>query len=116
MTALKILMTVHTLGSARRSQHFRQRHVIIQTVLTNYNTSSTGIHTGHVRPWVRWYGTDIALISSKLASDRGKDIDGRQCLDKLPVEEENADPDRLAGLAIDCANRVELDVLSEWYS
>jgi hypothetical protein len=81
MTALKILMTVHTLGSAGRSQRFCQRRVVIQTVLTNFNTSSTGIHTGHVRPWVRRYSTDIALISSKLALDRGKDIDGRQCLD-----------------------------------
>jgi len=26
-------------------------------------------------------------------------------------DEENVDPDRLAGSAIDCANRVELDVL-----
>jgi hypothetical protein len=32
-------------------------------------------------------------------------------LTKLPVDEENADPDGLAGLAIDSANRVELDML-----
>jgi hypothetical protein len=53
----------------------------------------------------------MALISSKLASDRSEDVDGRERLDKLPVDEENADPERLARLAIDCANRVELDVL-----
>jgi hypothetical protein len=53
----------------------------------------------------------MALISSKLISDRCIDTDGRECLDKLPVEEENADPDRLARLAIDCAKRVELEVL-----
>lgn len=55
----------------------------------------------------------IALTSSKLSSDRCIDTDGRECLDKLPVDEENADPDRLARLAIDCANRVELEVL-DW--
>ena len=32
-------------------------------------------------------------------------------MDKLPVEEENADPDRLARLAIDCAKRAVLEVL-----
>jgi hypothetical protein len=32
-------------------------------------------------------------------------------LTKLPVDEENVDPDGLAGLAIDSANRVELDML-----
>jgi hypothetical protein len=53
----------------------------------------------------------MALTSSKLGSDRCTDTDGRECLDKLPVNEEKADPDRLARLAIDCAKRVELDVL-----
>jgi hypothetical protein len=53
----------------------------------------------------------IALISSKLISDRCIDTDCRECLGKLPVEEENADPDRLARLAIDCAKRVVLEVL-----
>jgi len=53
----------------------------------------------------------IALTSSKLISDRCIDSDGRECLDRLPVEEENADPDRLARLVIDCAKRVELEVL-----
>jgi hypothetical protein len=109
MTALNILMTVHTSGPAGKSQCFCQRHVVIQTVLTNFNTGSTVIH---VRPWVRWYSTDIALISSKSASDHGKDIDNRQHMDKLPVDEENADPDGLAGLAIDSTNRVELDMLN----
>jgi hypothetical protein len=53
----------------------------------------------------------IALISSKLISDRCIDTDGRECLDELPAEEENADPDRLARLAIDCAKREVLEVL-----
>jgi|SRR6266852_3912598 len=53
----------------------------------------------------------MALTSSKLSSDRCIDTDGRECLDKLPVDEENADPDRLARLASDCAKRVELEVL-----
>lgn len=55
----------------------------------------------------------IALTSSKLSSDRWIDTDGRECFDKLPVDEENADPDRLARLAIDCAKRVVLEVL-DW--
>jgi hypothetical protein len=59
-----------------------------------------------------WY-EGIALTSSKLGSDRCIDTDGRECLDKLPVDEENAEPDRLARLAIDNANRVELEVL-DW--
>jgi hypothetical protein len=54
----------------------------------------------------------IALTSSKLSSERCIDTDGREwSLDKLPVDEENADPDRLARLAIDCAKRVVLEVL-----
>jgi len=53
----------------------------------------------------------IALTSSKLSSDRCIDTDGRECFDKLPVDEENADPDRLARLATDCAKRVVLEVL-----
>jgi hypothetical protein len=53
----------------------------------------------------------MALTSSKLISDRCIDTDARECLDKLPVEEENADPDRLARLASDCAKRVVLEVL-----
>ena len=53
----------------------------------------------------------IALTSSKLSSERGVDTDGRECFDKLPVDEENADPDLLARLAIDCAKRVVLEVL-----
>jgi hypothetical protein len=57
-----------------------------------------------------WYD-GIALISSKLISGSCVVIDGRERLDKLPVDEENADPDRLARLAMDCANRVELDAL-----
>jgi hypothetical protein len=32
-------------------------------------------------------------------------------LTKLPVDEENVDPDGLAGLAINSANHVELDML-----
>jgi hypothetical protein len=55
----------------------------------------------------------IALTSSKLSSGRCIDTDGRECVDKLPVDEENADPDRLARLTIDCAKRVELEVL-DW--
>ena len=39
------------------------------------------------------------------------DIDGGERLETLPVDEENPDPDRLARPAMDCANRVELDVL-----
>jgi len=53
----------------------------------------------------------IALTSSKLISDRCIDTDGRECWDRLPVDEENAEPDRLARLVIDCAKRVELEVL-----
>jgi hypothetical protein len=59
----------------------------------------------------RWVYEGIALISSKLSSDRCVDIDGRERLDRLPVDDEKADPDRLARLAMECANRVELDSL-----
>jgi len=53
----------------------------------------------------------MTLISSKLVSNRCEDTDCRPPLDKLPVEEENADPDRLARLAMECAKRDVLDVL-----
>ena len=58
-----------------------------------------------------WGYNGIALTSSKLISDRCRDTDGRECLDRLPVEEENVDPDRLARPVIDCAKRAELEVL-----
>jgi len=48
---------------------------------------------------------------SKLISGRCVDIDGGEHLETLPVDEEKPDPDRLARLAMDCANRMELDVL-----
>lgn len=51
------------------------------------------------------YGV-IALISSKLMSVLWVDT-----LDELPADEEKADPDRLARLAIDCAKRAVLGVL-----
>jgi hypothetical protein len=40
-----------------RSQCFRQRHVVIQTVLTNINTGF--IHTSHIGLLMKGYGADV---------------------------------------------------------
>jgi hypothetical protein len=86
------------------------------------NASTSDISSGSSRPTPTPASSEatmldcghkgIALTSSKLSSERCIDTDGREwSLDKLPVDEENADPDRLARLAIDCAKRVVLEVL-----